>query len=134
MVSETRERFEVDSGRKPLDPTLWLYAWAKMDSVAEEHLRCAGTTWAAGNRRASIQWLRDLVMMIGSRCKPTENAKRAQSCLSAIVERLEQEAFKVELLWLCGVPSDGKQSEAGKASELIASGALPFNALGIRRH
>lgn len=132
MVSNSAQ-IVVDNGPKPFHPVVWLVRLCQVDAPSRERLVSAAETWNQGNRAATADWLQELMMHIRSRVTRTPNRDNALKALAGIYERLEQEAFKTELLWICGVPADADvRGTAQKSSTRIRDGALPFNALGVR--
>jgi hypothetical protein len=130
MVSS--ERIFVDKGAKVLAPSVWLYRLAQVNSEAKELVQGAAEMWSRGDRRASVLWFQQLLELIETRVQGTRNSVEASRLLRQVIERLEQEAFKVEVFWLIGVPADANaRNQVEKQTDRL--GDLPFNALGIRR-
>lgn len=133
MVSNSAGLITVDTGPKPLHPVLWLVRLGQVDDHSRESLQSAVASWDQGNRAATVEWLRELMSHIRSQVTTTPNSEGALKALGQIVDRLEVEALKVELCWVCGVPADANvRGTAPKSSPLIRDGQLPFNALGVR--
>jgi len=132
MVSNSAA-ISVDQGLKPLHPVLWLVRLCQVDGTSREFLQSAVATWEAGNRAATVEWFRELTTHIRSQVTATPNRDGALNALGQMVDRLEQEAIKTELFWVCGVPADAHvRGAAQKSSTRIRDGQLPFNALGVR--
>ena len=132
MVSNS-EAITVDQGVKPLHPVLWLVRLCQLDAHSRESLQSAVATWNQGNRAATVEWFHELMTHIRSQVTRTPNRETALAALTEIVGRLEQEALKTELFWVCGVPADADvRGTAQKSSTRIRDGQLPFNALGVR--
>ncbi|AMV21762.1 hypothetical protein VT03_27925 [Planctomyces sp. SH-PL14] len=133
MVSNSAGLITVDTGPKPLHPVLWLVRLGQLDDHSRESLQSAVATWDQGNRAATVEWLRELMSHIRSQVTTTDNREAALTALGDMVERLEVEALKVELFWICGVPADAHvRGTAAKSSTRIRDGQLPFNALRVR--